>query len=121
VPVVGVDHVQIAMPAGREAEARAFYGGLLGIPEISKPPALAARGGAWFERGALRIHLGVDRDFRPARKAHPGLLVSGLDALIERLRAAGLAIVDDEPLAGYLRVYVDDPFGNRLELMEPRP
>ena len=102
-PVVGVDHVQLAMPAGREAEA------------------LAARGGAWFESRRLKIHLGVDRDFRPAQKAHPGLLVSGLDALIERLRAAGLAIVDDEPLAGYRRVFVNDPFGNRLELMEPRP
>ena len=120
-PVVGVDHVQLAMPAGREAEARAFYGGLLGIPEIAKPPVLAARGGAWFESGRLKIHLGVDRDFRPARKAHPGLLVEGLAALIERLRAAGHAVVEDEPLEGYLRVYVDDPFGNRLELMEPRP
>jgi catechol 2,3-dioxygenase-like lactoylglutathione lyase family enzyme len=120
-PVVGVDHVQLAMPAGREAEARAFYGGLLGIPEIAKPPVLAARGGAWFERGRLKIHLGVDRDFRPAQKAHPGLLVEDLAGLIERLRAAGHAVVDDEPLDGYVRVYVDDPFGNRLELMEPRP
>jgi catechol 2,3-dioxygenase-like lactoylglutathione lyase family enzyme len=120
-PVVGVDHVQLAMPAGREAEARAFYGGLLGIPEIAKPSALAARGGAWFESGHVKIHLGVDRDFRPAQKAHPGLLVSSLDALIERLRAAELVIVDDEPLAGYRRVFVNDPFGNRLELMEPRP
>jgi catechol 2,3-dioxygenase-like lactoylglutathione lyase family enzyme len=119
-PVVGVDHVQLAMPAGREAEARAFYSGLLGIPEIQKPPVLAARGGAWFESGRLKIHLGVDRDFRPAQKAHPGLLVAGLDTLIDRLREAGYAIVDDEPLAGYLRVYVNDPFGNRLELMEPR-
>jgi catechol 2,3-dioxygenase-like lactoylglutathione lyase family enzyme len=119
-PVVGVDHVQLAMPAGREAEARAFYGGLLGIPEIAKPPALADRGGAWFESGRLKIHLGVDRDFRPAQKAHPGLLVSGLEALVERLRAAGIAIVEDEPLAGHLRVFVHDPFGNRLELMEPR-
>jgi len=120
-PVVGVDHVQLAMPAGREAEARAFYTGLLGIPEIAKPPALAARGGAWFERGGLKIHLGVDRDFRPARKAHPGLLVQGLESLVAALRAAGHAVADDEPLAGYWRVYVDDPFGNRLELMEPRP
>lgn len=120
-PVVGVDHVQLAMPAGREAEARAFYADLLGIPEIAKPPALAARGGAWFENGPLKIHLGVDRDFRPARKAHPGLLVHGLEELVERLREAGHPIRDDEPLAGYLRVFVDDPFGNRLELMEARP
>lgn len=120
-PVVGVDHVQLAMPAGREAEARAFYAGLLGIPEIPKPPVLAARGGAWFESGRLKIHLGVDHDFRPARKAHAGLLVRDLDALIAELRRAGHAVVDDEPLAGYLRVYVNDPFGNRLELMEPQP
>ncbi len=119
-PVVGVDHVQLAMPAGREAEARAFYAGVLGIPELAKPAALAARGGVWFESGALKIHLGVDPDFRPARKAHPGLLVRGLDAMIEDLRRAGYRVVSDEPLAGFLRVYVDDPFGNRLELMEPR-
>ena len=119
-PIVGVDHVQLAMPAGREPEARAFYSGLLGIPELAKPPALAARGGVWFESGALKIHLGVDSDFRPARKAHPGLLVRGLETLIEELRRAGHEITTDEPLEGYLRVYVNDPFGNRLELMEPR-
>lgn len=119
-PIVGVDHVQLAMPAGREAEARAFYAGLLGIPEQAKPAALAARGGAWFESGSLKLHLGVDPDFRPARKAHPGLLVRGLEALIGELRRTGYAVTPGEPLAGYLRVYVDDPFGNRLELMEPR-
>lgn len=117
-PVIGLDHVQLAMPAGREAEARAFYSGLLGIPEIEKPPALAARGGAWFERGRIKLHLGVDPEFRAARKAHAGLLVTGLDALIEKLRRAGHDVVDDEPLEGYVRVYVHDPFGNRLELME---
>src|SRR6185436_18919398 len=106
------------MPAGREAEARAFYTGLLGIPELAKPPALAAGGGVWFERGPVKVHLGVDPDFRPARKAHPGLLVSGLDALIAELRRAGHRVTTDEPLEDYLRVYVDDPFGNRLELME---
>jgi catechol 2,3-dioxygenase-like lactoylglutathione lyase family enzyme len=119
-PIVGVDHVQLAMPAGREAEARAFYSGLLGIPEAAKPPALAARGGVWFESGAVKIHLGVDPDFHPARKAHPGLLVSGLEALVGDLRRAGYRVTTDEPLEGHLRVYVDDPFGNRLELMEPR-
>jgi len=118
--VVGFDHVQLAMPAGREAEARAFYEGLLGIPERVKPPELAKRGGCWFERGTLKLHLGVEAEFRPARKAHPALLVEGLARLVERLRAGGYALVDDEPLAGYDRVYVDDPFGNRLELMEPR-
>ncbi len=119
-PIVGVDHVQLAMPAGREAEARAFYAGLLGIPERAKPPVLAARGGVWFESGPLKLHLGVDSDFRPARKAHPGLLVSGLEALIGDLQRAGYHVATDEPIEGYLRVYVDDPFGNRLELMEPR-
>ncbi len=116
--VAGLDHIQLAMPAGREAEARAFYAGLLGIPEMTKPPHLAARGGAWFERGALKIHLGVDRNFTPARKAHPGLLVEDLPALIATLTAAGIAVNEDEPLEGYIRVYVDDPFGNRIELME---
>jgi len=120
VPIIGVDHVQLAMPAGREAEARAFYSGLLGIPELPKPPALAARGGAWFERGPVKVHLGVDPDSRPARKAHAGLLVNGLEELIAELRRAGYAVTTDEPLEGYFRVYVNDPFGNRLELMEPR-
>jgi catechol 2,3-dioxygenase-like lactoylglutathione lyase family enzyme len=118
VPITAIDHVQLAMPAGMEPAARDFYAGILGIPEVPKPPKLAARGGAWFERAGLKIHLGVDADFRPARKAHPGLLVTGLAALVERLKAHGARVVDDEPLEGYLRVYVDDPFGNRLELLE---
>ena len=116
--ILRVDHVQLAMPAGREADGRRFYRDLLGIPEIPKPPELAARGGAWFERGPLKVHLGVDRRFVPARKAHPAFIVSGLMALIDKLRDAGVAVTQDEPLAGYLRVYVDDPFGNRLELLE---
>ena len=116
--VVGLDHVQLAMPAGREDEAREFYSGLLGLPEIVKPPELAKRGGAWFENGRVKIHLGVDAEFRPARKAHPGILIDGLPDLVARLRSAGYAVTDDEPLPGYARVYVSDPFGNRLELME---
>jgi catechol 2,3-dioxygenase-like lactoylglutathione lyase family enzyme len=119
--VVGVDHVQLAMPPGREDEARRFYGDLLGLPETVKPPELARRGGAWFENRRVKIHLGVDADFRPARKAHPGLLVDGLPELVDRLRAAGYAVSEDEPLPGYARVYVNDPFGNRLELLEPAP
>src|SRR5262245_43588774 len=118
--ITGVEHIQLAMPAGREQEARAFYTGLLGIPESVKPPHLAKRGGAWFENGAVKLHLGVEADFRPARKAHPALLVSGLEALIGRLKAHGVPLSDDEPLEGYLRVFVADPFGNRIELMEPR-
>jgi len=118
--VVGIDHVQLAMPAGREDEARQFYSVLLGIPETAKPAALAGRGGVWFESGRVKLHLGVDEDFRPARKAHPALLVTDLRALVERLGHAGVPIVEAEPLAGYDRVHVADPFGNRLELMEPR-
>jgi catechol 2,3-dioxygenase-like lactoylglutathione lyase family enzyme len=116
--ILGIEHVQLAMPAGREAEAREFYSGLLGIPETPKPPELAGRGGAWFENGAIKIHLGVEADFRPARKAHPALLVRDLRALVDRLREARVDVVDD-PLEGCYRVYVADPFGNRIELMEP--
>jgi catechol 2,3-dioxygenase-like lactoylglutathione lyase family enzyme len=116
--ILGIEHVQLAMPAGREAEAREFYSGLLGIPETPKPPELVKRGGAWFENGRVKIHLGVDADFRPARKAHPALLVRELRALVERLREAQVDVVED-PLEGYHRVYVADPFGNRVELMEP--
>ena len=119
-PIRAIDHVQLAMPAGKEDEARRFYRDLLGIPEQPKPPNLAKRGGCWFERGALKIHLGVEKDFRPARKAHPALLVDGLPALKRALAGAGCRLVDDEPLEGYDRIYVDDPFGNRIELMEPK-
>ena len=117
--IVRLDHVQLAMPSGREAEAVAFYDGLLGIPNIPKPPHLAVRGGCWFETDAVKVHLGVDPDFRPARKAHAALIVDDLDTLIATLTAAGHIPRDDEPLEGYHRVYVDDPFGNRLELMQP--
>lgn len=114
----GIDHVQIAMPAGREQEAVAFYEGLLGISRKEKPSHLAARGGCWFEQANVKIHLGVEPDFRPARKAHPALLVQDLPALRAHLAEAGYELTDDEPLDGYERVYVDDPFGNRVELME---
>jgi hypothetical protein len=90
-----------------------------GIPGPPKPPHLAKRGGCWFERGELKIHLGVEAEFRPARKAHPALQVADLDALVEKLRASGHALRDDEALAGYDRIVVDDPFDNRIELMEP--
>ena len=117
--IVRVDHVQLAMPPGGEALARAFFADLLGIPEVPKPPELAKRGGCWFERGALKIHLGVEKDFRPARKAHPALEVKDLAKLVERLQERGHAVNKDEPLEGFNRVYVDDPFGNRIELLEP--
>ncbi|MBJ7595226.1 MAG: VOC family protein [Candidatus Dormibacteraeota bacterium] len=119
--VRAIEHVQLAMPAGAEDRAASFYEGLLGIPRVAKPEHLATRGGCWFEAGPLRIHLGVEADFRPARKAHPALLVDGLGALVDRLAAAGIAVNTDEPLEGFERVYVDDPFGNRIELMEPSP
>jgi len=115
-----IDHVQLAMPAGGEDLARTFYGGALGIEEVPKPPHLAKRGGCWFEREDLKIHLGVEADFRPARKAHVALLVADLPELEEKLRASGYALNEDAPLEGYRRIYVDDPFGNRLELMEPK-
>jgi catechol 2,3-dioxygenase-like lactoylglutathione lyase family enzyme len=117
--ISALHHVQLAMPSGREEEARAFYEGVLGIPEVPKPPNLAKRGGCWFEQGSLRIHLGVEVDFRPARKAHPAFLVEGLAILKNAIEAAGYSLKSDEPLAGYDRVYVHDPFGNRIELMEP--
>ena len=119
--VLRLDHVQLAMPAGREMEARKFYQDMLGIPERSKPENLARRGGCWFERGSLKVHLGVDQEFRPAKKAHPAFIVEELSALRERLSQAGYRVVDDEPLTGYERCYVDDPFGNRIELMQPVP
>jgi len=117
-PIEGIDHVQLAMPAGREEDAREFYDRLLGIPEVPKPAELRKRGGAWFEKGEVRIHLGVDSDFRPARKAHPGLRVRDLETLVSRLCAAGCDVSEYDSLGGARRVFVADPFGNRLELIE---
>ncbi len=119
--VRSLHHVQLAMPAGREEEARAFYHGLLGIPETAKPSNLAARGGCWFESGALRVHLGVETAFAPARKAHPAFLVTGLRALGSRLREAGCRVSEDVALAELDRLFVDDPSGNRIELLEEKP
>ena len=117
--VYAIDHVQLAMPAGGEGKARYFYGEVLGIAETPKPAQLAKRGGLWFEDGDLKIHLGIEKDFRPAKKAHPALLVKGLEKLIERCIGAGYEVVSGEPLEHYHRAYVSDPFGNRIELMEP--
>ena len=116
--ILRLDHVQLAMPAGREAEARAFYEGLLGIPEKTKPDNLIGRGGCWFEQESLKVHLGVEQNFAPARKAHPAFLVDDLDGLVARLEEAGCRTVADEPLKGYSRRFVNDPFGNRIELMQ---
>jgi catechol 2,3-dioxygenase-like lactoylglutathione lyase family enzyme len=102
-----------------EERLRAFYSGLLGMAEIAKPPALAARGGCWFRAGGCVLHLGVEEGFRPPRKAHPGIRVSGLPELAARLERAGLRPAWDEELPGHRRCYVADPVGNRLELLEP--
>lgn len=118
--LVGIDHIQLAMPEGREEEARRYYRDLLGLAEVEKPDNLRKRGGCWFEKGAIKVHLGVEADFRPARKAHPAFMVRDLTALAEKLTAAGVIVKRDEPLEGYDRVYVDDPFGNRIELMESK-
>jgi catechol 2,3-dioxygenase-like lactoylglutathione lyase family enzyme len=115
----GLDHVQIAMPKGGEDRARKFYGGLLWLKEIRKPANLAARGGLWFHCGPIQLHLGVEADFRAAKKAHPALLVEDLGALLGALKGAGCEVKDDEPLKGYDRAFVLDPFGNRIELLEP--
>jgi catechol 2,3-dioxygenase-like lactoylglutathione lyase family enzyme len=117
--ITGFDHVQLAMPRGREAEARAFYSGLLGMTELPKPAALAPRGGCWFASGSAVLHLGVEEPFSPARKAHPALLVEELDALEAALTAAGRACVRaDGEIPGVRRFHTHDPFGNRVEFQQ---
>lgn len=116
--IIGIDHVQLAMPHGGEEQARRFYAGVLGMREIEKPAHLAVGGGCWFAGGAAHIHLGVEEGHRPSRKAHPALLVDDLAALAQRLEMAGVPFVAGKPLAGYIRGDTTDPFGNRLELME---
>jgi catechol 2,3-dioxygenase-like lactoylglutathione lyase family enzyme len=116
--LIGLHHVQLALPAGSEDTARAFYGGLLGMTELDKPARLAARGGCWFRGGTWELHLGVEADFRPARKAHPGVLIDGLEALTGRLTEAGVQVDWDDNLPGHRRFHTHDPFGNRLEFLE---
>jgi len=118
VTILAIDHIQLAMPQDKEDEARAFYVGLLGFVEIPKPQELAGRGGAWFESGSVKLHLGVETDFHPAKKPHPSLLVDDLPALLERLSANGITITRDVALDGYERAHIHDPFGNRIELMQ---
>jgi catechol 2,3-dioxygenase-like lactoylglutathione lyase family enzyme len=117
VPLVGIDHVQLAAPPGAEPAARGFYGDLLGMDELEKPQALRARGGVWFACGAHELHIGIEEPFAPARKAHPALAVDDLDALAERLSAAGVEVMWDDAIPGVRRFYAADPFGNRLELV----
>jgi len=116
--VIGIHHVQLAMPLGGEDAAKRFYSGMLGIPEVSKPLPQAKRGGVWFETDHVRVHLGIEQDFRPAKKAHPGLLVQNLKVLSQRLVQAEYEVTNGEPLEGYEHIYVNDPFGNRLELLQ---
>ena len=121
--VVRLDHVQLAMPPGEEQAAERFYCDLLGFEVLEKPPILAARGGRWFgaDRGRVQVHLGAESDFRPARKAHPALGVESLDALVTLLERAGMPVRWDEENPGVRRCYVDDPFGNRIELIDVVP
>jgi len=116
--VARIDHIQIAAPAGCEAAARDFYGSILGMPEIEKPPPLRARGGCWFTCGNQQLHVGVERDFRPAKKAHPAFAAPDFDGLRKALAARGVAILDDDNLPGARRFYAEDPWGNRLEFVE---
>jgi len=116
-PFTAIDHVQLAMPAGREEQARAFYSRLLGMTEIEKPAELKKRGGCWFASGPVEVHLGIDPDFHPARKAHPALHCHDYYGLLNRLKHAGVEIKDDRTIPGVERCHIFDPFGNRIELI----
>ncbi len=116
--ITGLHHVQLAIPEGGEAVGRDFYGGVLGLQEIDKPAHLQPRGGCWFRSSAVEVHLGVDPDFHPARKAHPAFIVDSLDQVDERLAEAGCEVDVDTQLSGFNRFYSADPFGNRLEFLE---
>ncbi|MCX4396145.1 glyoxalase [Streptomyces sp. NBC_00053] len=116
--IAAVDHVQLAAPAGSEDALRDYYADTLGMTEIPKPPALAARGGCWFQAGPVQLHLGIEQDFRPAKKAHPGLRVTDIEAYAARLEARGAEVRWDGDLPGHRRFYSHDPVGNRLEFLE---
>jgi catechol 2,3-dioxygenase-like lactoylglutathione lyase family enzyme len=118
---VAIDHVQLAMPRDGEARARVFYRDVLGLAELPKPELLAGRGGAWFAGGGVQLHLGVEDDFRPARKAHPAIEVDDLGALARALTAAGCPVRPGETLDDRERLFTDDPFGNRLEFLQRLP
>ena len=114
-----IDHAQVAIPRGGENRAREFYGDLLGLPEQPKPAELAKRGGCWFESDDVKLHCGVEEPFVPARKAHIAFQVDDVQTLAERARAAGYDVIDDDLLEGHERIYINDPFGNRLEFLRP--
>ena len=113
--LVAIDHVQLAMPAGGEDVATAFYAGVLGLVAVAKPPALAVRGGCWFEHDLVRVHLGVEEPFHPAAKAHPAFVVTGLRAFVQQ---RGLDVTWNDEVPGTVRCHLHDPFGNRLELVD---
>lgn len=116
--LLGIDHVQLAAPAGCEDAARDFYGRILGLLELTKPEALRQRGGCWFQCGTHQIHIGIDADFRPAKKAHPAISVSDLNELRRQFTAAGIRVQDDGAIPGTSRFYAEDPWGNRLEFVQ---
>ena len=116
--VRSIDHVQLAMPRGKEDAARGFYADIMGLGEVAKPAALARRGGAWFEGGDVKVHLGVDAAFMPATKAHVCFVVDDLDAMAQKLAAAGFAVNPDSAIEGVNRLFTADPFGNRIEIMQ---
>ncbi|NLG73057.1 MAG: glyoxalase [Chloroflexi bacterium] len=116
--ITGLDHVQLAMPPGQEEQARRFYSGLLGLQEIPKPEQLVSRGGVWFAGGSVYLHLGVEKEFTPARKAHPCFIVTDLDAACRELEAAGVEVIRDQTIPGVDRFHAFDPFGNRLEFIQ---
>ncbi|MFD4409724.1 VOC family protein [Streptomyces sp. NPDC058476] len=117
--LVGVDHVQLAAPPGSEDRLRSYYVDVLGMTEIAKPAALAARGGCWFQAGAVHLHLGTEADFRPAKKAHPGLRVRDIEGYAARLADRHAPVIRNDDLPGHRRFYSEDPVGNRLEFLEP--
>jgi catechol 2,3-dioxygenase-like lactoylglutathione lyase family enzyme len=116
--ILHLDHVQVAMPPGGEEAAEAFYAGVLGFTRLPKPEPMASRGGCWFSAGSAAVHLGVEADFRPAHKAHPALVVRGLAALVASLHAAGVEVRPNPDQPEGAGCYVDDPFGNRIELID---
>ncbi|MFC9678388.1 VOC family protein [Streptomyces sp. NPDC056948] len=116
--ITALDHVQLAAPRGSEERLRSYYVDVLGMTEISKPPVLARRGGCWFQAGAVLLHLGIEEDFRAARKAHPGLRVTDIDSYAARLEAGGAPVTWDPALPGRKRFYSQDPVGNRLEFLD---
>ena len=119
-PFSAIDHVQLAMPVGMEETARKFYAELLEMREIPKPAELLKRGGCWFESGSVQVHLGVEEDFRPAKKAHPALRCTDYDAVVAKLRAAGVNLTEPDDIPGLRRCHIHDPFGNRIELVALR-